>query len=120
MYFVEPLPDDPPLISVSTNLDTLTNPPVNDSLKVEYLVEITGGKLYYVYAEVAQSMVFESDSIHGLFWITRYMADSAGIHTLHMNFYYSTNSNSLADKFGYEAQILYRDFELDFNAGASK
>lgn len=120
MYFVEPIPDDPALISVSTNLDTLTNPPVNDSLKVEYHVEITGGELYYVFAELARYMVFESDSIRGSFWITPFMVDSAGIDTLHMNFYYSSNTNSLADKFGYEAMVMYRDFALEFNAGGSK
>ena len=40
MFYVEPVAGDPPVITVSTNLDTLHSPQVNDSLEVEYLVEI--------------------------------------------------------------------------------
>lgn len=120
MYFVEPVPGDPPQLTVTTNLDTLYNPLVDDSLEVTYLADITGGELYYVYAELAQSTVFESDSTQGSFWITPFMADSAGIDTLHMGFYYSANTNSLADLFGYEARVKYLDFALDFNTGGKK
>jgi hypothetical protein len=120
MYYVEPIPDDPPELTVSTNLDSLYNPPVNDSLEVEYRVDIRHGELYYVYAEIARAMVFESDSVYGSFWITPFMADSAGIDTLHMEFYYSSNTNSLADKLGYEALVKYLDFALDFNTGGRR
>lgn len=120
MYYVEPIQDDPPELTVSTNLDSLYNPPVNDSLEVEYRVDISHGELYYVYAEIARAMVFESDSVYGSFWITPHMADSAGIDTLHMEFYYSSNTNSLADKLGYEALVKYLDFALDFNAGGAR
>jgi hypothetical protein len=115
IYEVEPVPGDPPILSVSTNLDTLHNPPVNDSLEVIYQVEIAGGEFYYVYAEVASSPVFESNSTHGSFWINPDMADYLGVDTLLMEFYYSTNSNSLADKVGYEALIEYLKFAIDFN-----
>jgi hypothetical protein len=120
IFYVEPIADDPPLLSVSTNLDTLHDPQVNDSLEVNYLVDISGGEFYYVYADVAGSIVFESDSTEGSFWITSLMADSSGIDTLHMEFYYSTNTNSLADMFGYEALAEYLNFALDFNLGGSK
>ena len=120
MYYVDPIAGDPPLVTVSTSLDSLHNPPVNDSLEVEYLVEINGGELYYVYAEIASSMVFESDSTQGMFWITPFMADPFEIDTLHMRFYYSSNTNSLADKLGYEALVKYLDFALDFNAGGAR
>jgi hypothetical protein len=120
MYNVEPIADDPPLISVSTNLDTLQNPPVNDSLEVDYLVEISGGEFYYAYADVAGSTIFESDSTRGTFWITSLMADSSGVDTLYMEFYYSTNTNSLADKFGYEASVEYLNFAVDFNLGGAR
>lgn len=120
MYYVEPIAGDPPLISVSTNLDTLQNPPVNDSLEVNYLVEISGGEFYYVYADVTGSTIFESDSTHGTFWITSLMADSSGVDTLYMEFYYSTNTNSLADKFGYEASVEYLNFAVDFNLGGAR
>lgn len=120
MYFVDPVAGDPPQVSVTTSLDTLFEPPVNDSLRVEYLVEISGGELYYVYAELAQSMVYESDSYQGSFLIIPEMADSEGIDTLYLNFYYSSNTNSLADKLGYEALVMYLDFPLYFNMGGAR
>jgi hypothetical protein len=115
MYNVEPVPGDPPVRSVITNLDTLYNPQVNDSLEVIYQVEVSGGKFYYVYADVASSTVFESDSTYGSFWITSDMADSLGVDTLYMEFYYSSNSNSMADKLGYEALLDYLKIAIDFN-----
>jgi len=115
IYDVEPVPDDPPVRSVITNLDTLNNPQVNDSLEVIYQVEVSGGEFYYVYADVASSTVFESDSTYGSFWITPDMADSLGLDTLYMEFYYSTNSNSMADKFGYEALLDNLNIAIDFN-----
>jgi len=119
VYYVEPIPGDPPLLSVSTNLDTLYNPPVNDSLEVIYQVEIAGGELYYVYAEVASSPVFESNSTHGSFWINPGMADYLGVDTLLMEFYYSTNSNSFSDRIGYEAQVDTLKYAINFSPGAA-
>ncbi len=112
---MEPIPGDPPLFSVSTNLDTLSNPTVNDSLEVIYDVEISGGELYYLYADVGNTTIFESDSTSGSFWIFPILADSSGIDSLYMEFYYSSNSNSLADKTGYEALVEYLSFAIDFN-----
>lgn len=120
MFYVQPVAGDPPVISVSTNLDTLHNPQVNDSLEVEYLVEINDGEFFYVYADLAGSTVYESDTSQAAFWITPYMADSAGIDTLYMEFYYSSNTNSLADKLGYEARVENLKFALDFNMAAAK
>ena len=115
IYEVEPIPGDPPVFSVNTNLDTLYNPPVNDSLEVIYNVEISGGELYYLYADVGSTSIFESDSTSGSFWIYPSLADSSGIDSLYMEFYYSSNSNSLADKAGYEAIIEYLSYAIDFN-----
>ena len=120
MYNVEPVPGDPPVRSVVTNLDTLHNPQVNDSLEVIYQVEVSGGEFYYVYADVASSTVFESDSTYGSFWITSDMADSLGVDTLNMEFLYSSNSNSMADKLGYEALFDYLKIAIDFNLLGAK
>ena len=120
IFEVEPLPGDPPVFSVSTNLDSLDHPPVNDSLELIYQVEISGGELYYVYAEIAGTPVFESDSTFGLFWIYPGMADSTGVYTLSMDFYYSSNSNSLAARVGYEALVDHLQIPLDFNGGGQK
>ena len=115
MYNVEPVPGDPPVRSVVTNLDTLHNPPVNDSLEVIYQAVVEGGEFYYVYADVVNTSIFESDSSYGSFWIDSVLADSSGVDTLYMEFYYSSNSNSLGDKLGYEAFVDYLNFAIDFN-----
>ncbi len=120
MYEVEPIPGDPPVFSASTNLDSLYNPPVNDSLEVIYQVEIEGGEFYYVYADVGNTMIFESDSTYGSFWINSYLADSSGVDTLYMGFYYSSNSNSLASNVGYEPLVEYLNIAIDFNQGGAK
>lgn len=120
VYFVEPLAGERPLITVSTNLDTLGNPQVTDSLYVKYFTEITGGELYYMYGGLAGNLIFESDSLLGSFWITLSMADSAGIDTLYLEFYYSSNSNSLADKLGYEALVEELKYAIDFAEGGAE
>ena len=120
MYLVEPVPGEPPVLTVTTNLDTLVDPVVDDSLEVRYLAEVSNGKFYYLYADLAGSTIYESDSTEGEFWITPYMADSSGIDTLYMEFYFSTNSNSLADQLGYEAQFKTLTFAIDFNLGGGQ
>jgi len=120
MFEVSPVPGDPPVFSVTTNLDSLALPKINDSLEIIYDVEIAGGELYYVYAELAGTPLFESDSTSGFFWIYPEMADSPGVDTLFMDFYYSSNSNSLADKVGYEALVDYLKIAVDFNEGVQK
>jgi hypothetical protein len=120
MYLVEPVPGDPPVLTVSTSLDTLVDPLVGDSLEVSYLAEVSNGEFYYVYADVAGSTIYESDSAQGVFWITPFMADSSGIDTLYMDFYYSTNSNSLADLLAYEAQFQSLTFAIDFSIGGGQ
>ncbi len=120
LYEVEPVPGDPPVISVVTNLDSLINPPVNDSLEVIYQVELSSSNFYYVYADVASTTIFESDSSYGSFWIDSGLADSSGIDTLYLEFYYSSNSNSLADMFGYEALVDYQKYAIDFNLESGK
>jgi len=115
LYQVEPVPGDPPVISVVTNLDTLVNPAVNDSLKVIYDVEIEGGDLYYVNAVILDAQIFESDSIHGSFWVTALMSGVTGVDTLYIDYYYSSNTNSLADITGYEARIKHLKIAVDFN-----
>lgn len=115
VYKVEPVPDDPPVVSLTTSLDTLNNPPVNDSLEVFYEVDIEGGEFYYLYAVVANSLAYESDSISGSFWVNSSLADEPGVDTLYMDFYYSSNTNSLADIVKYESLMQTRAFALDFN-----
>jgi hypothetical protein len=120
IYEVEPIPGDPPVISVTTNLDSLVDPPVNDSLEVIYDVEIEGGDLYYVYAGIDGNFVYESDSTHGAFWINPDHAALPVVDTLIMDFYYSSNSNSLADLVGYEALIKTLKIAVDFKEEPGK
>jgi len=115
MYRVTPVPGDPPVVTITTSLDTLINPPVNDSLEVIYEVAIADGEFYYLYAVVADNLAYESDSTNGSFWVKPSMADKPGVDTLYLDFYYSSNTNSLADIVKYESLMQTLAFALDFN-----
>ena len=120
LYRLDPIPGDPPVFSLSTNLDTLYHPAVNDSLHVSYQVEIEGGEFYYMYAVIANTTVYESDTTRGSFWIYPELATDSGVDTLFIDLYYSTNSNSLADQVGYEAILETVKFAVDFNLEDTK
>ncbi len=103
IFYVEPIPDAPPVIDVSTNLDTISDPTVEDSLLVVYDISIQNGELYFVDAWLPGRSVYESDTTHGSFWLYPHDALTPGIDTLYLDIYYSSNTNSLADIAGYEA-----------------
>ena len=50
IYYVEPVPGDPAIDSITTSLDHMTDPTVTDSLdlEVEYRMQIWNGEPYYV------------------------------------------------------------------------
>ena len=120
LYRVDPIPGDPPVLSVSSSLDTLYHPAVNDSLQVSYQVEVEGGELYYMYAVIANTAVYDSDTTQGAFWIYPELATDSGVDTLYIDLYYSTNSNSLADQVGYEAILETMKIAVDFNLENTK
>lgn len=111
-YQVDPVPDDPPLVTVVTNLDTLENPRVNDSLQVIYDLSIENGEFYVLDAVLADETIYLSDSTNGTFWV--YPDQSADVDTLYLDFYYSSNSNTLADLAGYEARSTTLKYAIDF------
>jgi len=120
LYRVDPVPGNPPVFSMITNLDTLYHPAVNDSLHVSYQVEIENGDFYYMYAVIANTAVYDSDTTRGSFWIYPELATDSGEDTLYIDLYYSTNSNSLADQVGYEATLEIIKFAVDFNLEDTK
>jgi hypothetical protein len=120
IYEAEPVAGDPPILTVSTNLDTLIDPPVNDSLQVIYGIEVSGGEFYYMFADVGENPVFESDSSDGSFWIPSSLAETPGVDTLMLEIYYSTNTNTLADKVGYDVNVEQFKYPVDFNLGGAK
>ena len=115
LYRVDPVHDDPPLVWASTNLDSMENPVITDSLEVEYDISIQNGELYVLDVAVGNKSFYQSDSTNGSFWIYAYDSELPGIDTLRMNFYYSSNTNSLADKLGIEARDLGLKYAIDFN-----
>ena len=111
-YRVDPVADDPPVVTVVTNLDTLVNPRVNDSLQVIYNLSIENGSFYYLDAVLADQSIYQSDTANGTFWI--YPDQSTDLDTLYMDFYHSSNTNTLADFAGYEARITRLKYAIDF------
>jgi hypothetical protein len=117
-YEVDPLAGDPPEVSVITNLDTVDLPRVNDSLQVIYDLHIENGEFFFMEALISGEVVFASDSSHGSFMIYPFQSQATGIDSLAMEFYHSSNTNSLADLAGYEARITRLKFAIDFNQGS--
>ena len=117
LYQVDPVGGDPPEVSVTTNLDTMDLPRVNDSLQVIYDLSIINGEFFFMEAVVTEEIVHSSDSAHGSFWIYPFQSQSNDIDTLSLDFYHSSNTNSLADLAGFEARITRLKFAIDFNQG---
>ena len=114
-YKADPVADDPPEVSVITNLDTLYNPRVNDSLQVIYELSIVNGELYFMEAMVSDWTVHSSDSTYGSFWIYPSQSSETDLDTLYLDFYHSSNTNTLADLAGYEASITSLKYLIDFS-----
>lgn len=119
-YFVDPVPSDPPTYIVCTNLDTIQAPSVSDSLEVSYLMELENGKFYLADAYLSSGQIYRSDSAHGSFMLYPYHAYSPGIDTLYINFYISSNTNSLADVFELEANLVQLKYGVLFEVPAKK
>jgi hypothetical protein len=115
VFAVVPVPDDPPVVWAATNLDSIENPVVADSLEVKYDISIQNGELYVINVTLGSEPYLQSDSTHGSFWMYAYDSELPGIDTLRMNIYYSSNTNSLADLLGLEARNLTLKYAIDFN-----
>ncbi len=114
VYYVDPVADDPPLILASTNLDSIENPVVSDSLEVVYDISIQDGKLYLLDVILGNQFLYESDTTQGSFWIYASDSELPGIDTLRMNIYYSSNTNSLGDILDVEARELDLKYAIEF------
>ena len=114
VYTVDPVPDDPPVVWATTNLDSIENPVITDSLEVVYDISIQNGELYILDVTLGNVPFYQTDTTNGSFWIYAHDSELPGIDTLRMKIYYSSNTNSLADKFGLEAQDLGLKYAIDF------
>ena len=119
-FYVDPVPGDPPEIWISTNLDTLMNPTVADSLEVVYDVEIKNSDFYQLEAYVTDLFVFNSDSTNESFWLDSTMVTEPGVDTLYLYFFFSTNSNSLADIVDLEYDLVSLKYPINFEMGGAK
>lgn len=166
-YNVDPVPGDPATVSVTTNLDTLSDPTVTDTLDLDirYKLQVENGKPYYVNCWVENLLVYElgfyydSDDIYivypdtvfavtsdttlwvvnpdtllsfvrdtlseayilgGLFLIPGDLPVSPGDNSLTMDFYYSANTNSLADVLGIEAESVELEYTITFEEGGAR
>lgn len=113
-FYVEPIADDPPIITASTNLDSLANPLVDDSLEVIYDIDIQNGELYFLEARVGNFLIYDSDTTHGSFWLYPDDVNMPGIDTLSLLIYYSSNTNSLGDVLGIEYLNTSLKYAINF------
>jgi len=114
VFWVDPVPDDPPVVWATTSLDTMENPVITDSLEVEYDISIQNGELYILDVTLGYESFYQSDTTNGSFWIYAYDSELPGIDTLRMNIYYSSNTNSLTDKLRLEARNSGLKYAIDF------
>lgn len=129
IYYAEPIPSDSARVKVITNLDTIDNAEIIDSLLFKYSAEIEGGELYATQAKVdGQSLYlyysnYDPDTLTGpyilsdSFWIMQDLQASPRINTLDFSIYYSSNTNSLADVIGVEAHVLELEYTITLEGG---
>jgi hypothetical protein len=125
-YTVEPVRGVPATVSATFNLDTLNANAYTDSLLVSYEISVEGGELYYVQSLIGNYSVYEyltdydPDTMSGpyvladSFWLDVAVPPDSGIYTLYLDFFYSSNTNSLGDILGVEADVLTLEFLIDF------
>ena len=123
IYYVDPVPGDSATVLLNTNLDPADTLLIVDSLLFMYSAEIEGGEIYFTEASIGNLILYQfatdydPDTISGpyvltdSFWIQSNLPLEEDLNTMFFSVFYSSNTNSLADKFRREANIL----ELEFN-----
>lgn len=129
IYYATPVPGDSATVAVTTNLDDIDTAIIVDSLLFKYEVEIAGGDLYFLEATIGYFLLYQflpeydPDTITGgyiladSFWIPEVVIADTGLSSMIFTIYYSSNTNSLADKVNIEADILNLDFDLMVKGG---
>jgi hypothetical protein len=129
IYFVDPEPGEPAIIFATSNLDTMVDPTVTDSLLIIYKVEIDHAELYYVeggmenYRVYGLTPVYDPDTLVGpfvvtdSFWLQGTLPVEPGAKSLFLSFYYSSNTNSLGDILGVEVDILDLEYTVHMEGG---
>ena len=129
IYYASPIPGDTATVVLSTNLDTIDTAVISDSLLFKYRAEIENGELYFTSAGIGNTILYQHstdydpDTIMGpfvlrdSFWIWSDPATDTGHYTLLFTVYYSTNTNSLGDELGIEADLLNLEFDLLVEGG---
>ena len=126
IYEVEPIAGDSTLITVTTSLDTFDQVILTDSVLISWEATVEKGELYYVEAILSSEIqVYELTTdydrdtvpdpfvIRDSFWMDLTVPLASDIYYLEMTWYYSTNSNSLADYYRLEAWTLSKGFEIN-------
>ena len=124
VYTVNPVPGNPAVITATTNLDTLIDPTLGDSLLVTYRVEIDNGKLYFIESLVDNYQVYgllldyNPDTLDlpfvvvDSFWVPGALPLDSGVLPLYLVIYHSTNANNLADILGVESDYMELEYEV--------
>jgi len=120
IYYVEPIPGDPPSIWVSSNLDTVAEPLLIDSLEVTYEAEVENGAFYGLETYYLNEQVYISDTSSGSFWINPGWMQLSGIDTLYLYFFFSTNTNSLANVLEVEYNVVSLKYAITYETGGLK
>lgn len=124
IHYVEPEAGTEPLLLPLTNLEADSVYVVRDSMLVAYEVFLNAGELYYIEASIGNLVHYShwpsyDPDTSGTWPVAAdsfYLEDvfhlDSGLHTLYMDFYHSTNSNSLADMLSLEYEMYTLEYQI--------
>jgi hypothetical protein len=125
MYYAEPVPGDSTSVVLTTSLDTVEDAVVIDSLLFSFRAEVEGGKLYFTEASMGNISLYQNDAnydpdtltesyvLADSFWLSRLIPVPQGENSMFLTLYYSSNTNSLADKVGLEAFTIEEEYIIN-------
>lgn len=119
VYYYEVIPGEEPVLTFSSNLDTLPQE-IRDSIEVNFAASVDVGQIYLIGFYFDDTEVYLGDTLSGSFWLNPSFIDSTGIYALDLNVYYSTNSGSLADVIGGEVNLYEKTWHLYYMKGAEQ
>lgn len=119
IYEVIPIPGEPAVAYLSTSIDTCTGNLLIDSvLEISFSVLVDSGEFYISYVDMGDLPLYDTDSVAGFFTVSPELADEIpGTDTLIFTVYYSSNTNSLGDKYGLEADHIQKKFPVEYPDG---
>lgn len=96
-YWVEIDADFNPVLTFSSNFDTIDSIRIVDSLMFKYEISIDTGTLYYADLYLGNLQVFRSDTLADSLWLYPYYINDGEMYDITIIAYFKKYTGSLAD-----------------------